>query len=108
MASKSKTQSNDLTLYFVECDFGKAGLAFVERSPADMNRKTTIADISANQWSAEVVKVLAVTPATCSSEDVTEDMLRAAGKWEEDAPQINQTVWLADHFVDARKHSEVV
>lgn len=111
MARHSKTQSNEITLYFVECDFGKAGLAFVERAPADMNRATTISDIAANQWNAPVVKVLAVTPATNSSEDVTEEILLAAGLWDTPssipAPQ-DRIDWRNDHRADLRKHSEVV
>jgi hypothetical protein len=105
------TQSNERTLYFVECDFGKAGLAFVERSPADMDRKTTVADIAANQWSADVVKVLAVTPGDFSAEDVTEEILADAGlvSAEHDNPSpvdLRAIRW--DHDRDILKHEERV
>ena len=69
------TKNPDKMLHFVKCDFGSAGLAFVQREPAEMDLATTIADIASGQ----IENVVAVYEA-CETgpifRDVTEDVAR--------------------------------
>lgn len=74
-------------LHFVKCDFGKGGVAFIERDIADMDLETTVADIASGQ----IDNVLAVYE-TCEEgpifRDVTEDIAKAVmAVWaDEDQP----------------------
>jgi hypothetical protein len=68
--------------YFVLADFGKAGVAWVERNVNDADRKTTVADISSGQW-GDVMTILECNPAENICNDVTEELLREAGLWDE-------------------------
>lgn len=101
--------NNDRMIYFVQVDFGKLGPAWVERSPADMDRKTTIADIASGQFS-EIVQILECNPAEHICSDVTEELLREAFG-ECDEPTMTSIERMADawdHARDLRKHSEVM
>ncbi len=65
-------------LHFVLCDHGKHGLAWAERSPADMTRAETIRDIKHGQLE-NVRQVLEVdmTASPIMSRDVTAEILKA-------------------------------
>ena len=80
-------------LYFIKCDFGRLGHAFVERDVNDMDRASTIADIRSSQLT-DIVQILEVTPDEHLTNDVTEEILRAAGKWHEiEAPCLVPSRW---------------
>lgn len=104
----------DNMIYFVMADFGpQIGRAYVERDPARMDRKSTVEDISNGEWGngVDVVAVLECNPVEKICNDVTEDILRAAGKWEEeDSPPLTgqdkiDRQW--DRRRDERKHERV-
>lgn len=63
------------TLYFVECDFGKSGRAFVETDPEKNSRANVIDDIVDGQVE-DVLRVLQVIPEEGTCRDVTEDIAR--------------------------------
>jgi hypothetical protein len=65
----------DQMLYFVQCDFGRRGLAWVERS--DCSRKATIRDIRSGELE-DVICVLECNPVETICRDVTEDFLTFA------------------------------
>lgn len=105
------TPVGDRIIYFVMADFGREiGRAYVERDPARMDRKSTVEDISNGEWGkgVEVVAVLECNPFEKICNDVTEDILREAGRWEEeDSPPLSgqdkiDRRW--DHVRDQRKH----
>lgn len=68
---------SDRTIYFILCDFGRHGRAYVERDAGDMDRKTTIRDIADRQFS-NIVQILECNPAEHICSDVTEEILGAA------------------------------
>lgn len=100
----------DQMIYFVQIDLGKLGIVWVERSPADMDRKTTIADIARGEWQSDVVKILECNPVEHICSDVTEEILREAfGEGDEPTiTSIERQAWAFDHAWDSRKHSEAV
>ena len=73
-------------LHFIECDFGKFGTAFVERDPAEMDRKTTLADFLSGQFD-KPLRVLEVIPGEGSCRDVSEDIARSLAALREPLPQ---------------------
>ncbi len=78
MPRPQRAKAHDVFTYFVLADFGKAGIAWVERSVNDADRKTTVADITSGQW-GDVMTILECNPAENICNDVTEELLREAG-----------------------------
>ena len=64
-----------MTLYFVECDFGKLGRAFIETSRDSNSRTSIVSDIASSQIE-NVVRVLEVIEDEGTCHDVTEDIAR--------------------------------
>ena len=62
-------------LYFVECDFGKIGTAFIETDPFKNSLAGVVEDIATGQVE-DVIRVLEVIPDEKSCRDVTEDVAR--------------------------------
>lgn len=63
-------QNNDQMLHFILADFGKIGRSWAERDAADMDRKTTVADIASGNW-WRVIQVIECNPAEGTCRDVT-------------------------------------
>ena len=103
MPRRQRSKVQDVFTYFVLADFGKAGLAWVERSVNDADRKTTVADITSGQW-GEVMTILECNPAENICNDVTEELLREAGRWDEPLEPIDAQAARFDHTRDLRKH----
>jgi hypothetical protein len=93
----------DVFTYFVLADFGKAGIAWVERNVNDADRRTTVADITSGQW-GDVMTILECNPAENICNDVTEELLREAGVLDEPLEPIDAQVERFDHAHDLRKH----
>lgn len=99
----------DRQIFFCLCDFGARGLEWVARAPANMSRKETVIDIRSREL-PNVVQVIELNVAEFSSRDVTEDILREAGRWDIDAPTLSPSERLLafqDHARDYRKHGSV-
>ena len=77
-------RSPDPMLYFVLADFGASGRAWVERAVGSMGLNDTIRDIREGQIEC-VVTVLECSLEGPVCRDVTEDVLRKAGRWSDDA-----------------------
>lgn len=113
MTAHPISRAGNPVVYFVQVDYGgKIGKSWVERDPASMDLKSTVADIEAGVWGnhAEVVKVMECCEDGPIFFDRTEDILRAAGKWLDDpAPLTGQDKidWVNDHHADQRKHERV-
>lgn len=103
MPRPQRATANDVFTYFVLADFGKAGVAWVERSANDADRRTTLADITSGQWS-DVVTILECNPVENVCNDVTEELLREAGVWDEPLEPIDAQAARWDHARDLRKH----
>lgn len=73
---------NTPAIYFVECDFGKIGRAFIECDRNDNSRQQVIDDIREGQITRPI-KVLEIFEDECSCRDVTEEILAAAGVMED-------------------------
>jgi hypothetical protein len=69
--------NNDRMIYFVLCDFGRHGLEWVARDPANMTRRETIIDIQSGEL-RDVIQVLECNPCEGICHDVTGDMLAEA------------------------------
>ncbi len=95
--------TQDVFTYFVLADFGKAGVAWVERSVNDADRKTTVADISSGQL-GDVMTILECNPVENIRNGVTEELLREAGLWDEPLEPIDAQAARFDHAHDLRKH----
>lgn len=65
----------DQTLYFVQCDYGRIGKAFVETDPDKNSRLQVIADIFTGQIERPV-QILECNPVEGTCRDVTEDIAR--------------------------------
>lgn len=52
--------SMDQVLHFVECDYGKLGKSFIERTPEEASLVQTVKDIASGQIGATVTRVLGV------------------------------------------------
>lgn len=102
--------AKDIFTYFVQADFGRGGLAWVERSVNDADRKTTIADIASGQW-GDIRQILEVNPAENVCNDVTDELLTLAGllNVDDQAPSsVEHAAWLNDRAYDERKHEVAV
>jgi len=64
----------DQSLFFIECDFGKLGRAFVEIDRDRNSRASVIEDIAAGEH-RDVVTVLELNPVEGHSRDVTTEIL---------------------------------
>lgn len=103
-------RSQNPMLYFILADFGTRGREWIARDVGRMNRADTVEDIRSGEI-ANVIRVL-----ECSLEgpicfDRTEDILRAAGRWNDANPPLFGTErvnWLHDRARDARKHEVAV
>lgn len=89
----------DAMLYFIQCDFGKLGLAWLERS--DTSRTALIRDILSGEVQ-DVTAILECNPVEHVCSDVTADILAIAQR-EVEAQPINREEWRADHERDLRK-----
>lgn len=69
--------NNDRQIFFVLCDFGRHGLEWVVRDPANMSRRETIIDIQSGEL-RDVIQVLECNPVEGICHDVTEDVLAEA------------------------------
>lgn len=99
----------DKMVYFVLARFS-GGDAWVERDVERVNLADTIDDIRTGQI-ANVIQVIEVNIAEIISRDVTEDVMKAAGKWIDESPPLfgtDRVNWLHDRARDARKHGEPV
>lgn len=63
------------TIYFVECDFGKRGTAFVETDPDRNSRNQVVRDIAGGEH-CDVLRVIAADPDEHTCDDITEDIAR--------------------------------
>jgi hypothetical protein len=100
-------QTINQTLYFVECDFGRLGRAFVEIDRDRNSRKAIIEDIGAGEY-RDVLTVLEANPVTCACRDVTDEIMgevsfAAAMKAINDVMSDPQAAKF-DHARDQRKH----
>ncbi len=85
----------DQPLYFVECDFGKIGKAFVEIDRDRNSRREVIENIRSGEW-RDVVTVLEVNPVERTSRDVTDDILQEASQEADptfNRPNENDRLW---------------
>lgn len=103
MPRPQRAKAHDVFTYFVLADFGKAGIAWVERSVNDADRRTTVADITSGQW-GDVMTILECNPVENICNDVTEELLREAGRWDEPLEPIDTRAARFDHARDLRKH----
>ncbi len=103
MPCPQRAKAHDVFTYFVLADFGKAGIAWVERSVNDADRRTTVADITSGQW-GDVMTILECNPVENICNDVTEELLREAGVWKEALEPIDTQATRFDHTRDLRKH----
>jgi hypothetical protein len=103
MPRPQRAKAHDMFTYFVLADFGRAGVAWVERSTNDADRRTTVADITSGQW-GDVVTILECIPVENVCNDVTEELLREAGLWDEPLEPIDPQAARWDHARDLRKH----
>ena len=96
-------------IYLCLCRF-TGGDAWIERDVERVNLRDTTDDIRTGQIT-NVIQVIEVNIAEIISRDVTEDVLKAAGKWVEESPPLFGTErvnWLHDRAQDRRKHGEPV
>lgn len=103
----ARTQINQ-TLYFVECDFGRIGRAFVEIDRDRNSRKSVIEDIASGEY-RDVVTVLQMNPVEGRCRDVTDEILGEvsfASAMRAIGDVLEQDVQAAafDHARDLRKH----
>jgi hypothetical protein len=79
----------DLDSYLVLCDFGRAGLAYVETDPSEADQMTVIRGLLQGQYESPQ-QVIALNPAEgwCRdvSEDVAEQVLAHADRPHEELP----------------------
>jgi hypothetical protein len=101
-------QAINQTLYFVECDFGRIGRAFVEIDRDRNSREAIIEDIGAGEY-RDILTVLEANPVTGSCRDVTDEIMgevsfaaamKAIGEALNDDPQAVRF----DHARDVRKN----
>jgi len=88
----------DRMVYFVLCDY-RSGLAWAERDASRVNLADTVTDIHSGEL-PNVKQVIEINIAEVISRDVTEDVLKAAGRWTEDAPPLtgqDAIDWQHDH-----------
>lgn len=88
----------DQPLYFIECDFGKLGRAFVEIDRDSNSRKEIIENIVSGEY-RDVVTVIECNPVERTSRDVTEDILNEAVLSGAITPSIEQQPRWSKHNV---------
>lgn len=66
---------NDTDMHLVLCDFGRAGLAYVETDPSEADQPTIIRNLLEGQYERPK-QVIAFNPAEGWSRDVSEDIAR--------------------------------
>ena len=103
MPRPQRATAHDVFTYFVLADFGKSGIAWVERSINDADRRTTVTDITSGQW-GDVMTILECNPVENICNDVTEELLREAGLGDEPLEPIDTPAARWDHARDLRKH----
>lgn len=94
------------TLYFVECDFGRLGLAFVEIDRDRNSRRAVIEDIGAGEY-RDVVTVLEANPVTGGCRDVTDEIMgevNFAAQIDAIREVMDPQAARFDHAHDLRKH----
>jgi hypothetical protein len=69
--------SNDRMIYFVLSDFGRHGLEWVARDPANMTRRETIIDIQSGEL-RDVIQVLECNPCEHICTDCTAEIMAEA------------------------------
>lgn len=67
-------QAINQTLYFIECDFGRNGRAFVEIDRDRNSRSAIIEDIGAGEY-RDVLTVLEANPVSGACRDVTDEIM---------------------------------
>jgi len=100
---------HDRMIYLCLCRYGRHGLAWAERDAGLTNQRDTIADIRSGQLS-DVVQVIELNYVEFTSRDVTEDILKLAGRWDFDPPRLSPSERLEamrDRVMDYRKHGVV-
>lgn len=104
MPAISENAVGDRMTYLVICA-AKEGSYAPERYLSDMGRAATIKDIASGQFSGDVLQVIEINPVERICNDVTAEILEAAG-CNDDEPMTaadNQAAaW--DHARDLRKH----
>src|SRR5215210_5167793 len=66
---------NDADMHLVLCDFGRAGLAYVETDPSEADQPTIVRNLLEGQYERPK-QVIAFNPAEGWSRDVSEDIAR--------------------------------
>jgi len=100
----------DQPLYFVECDFGKLGKAFLELDRDKNSRAAVISAIASGEY-RDVITVLECNPVEGTCRNVTEDINDEAEHLrDQDArfAPIDRIANTQDHVRDYRKHGETV
>jgi hypothetical protein len=98
MTARCSAPNPDKMIYLCLCRF-TSGHAWVERDATRVNIADTIADIHSGELT-DVIQVIEINIAEVISRDVTEDVLKAAGRWTEDAPPLtgqDAIDWRHDH-----------
>ncbi len=89
-------------MYLVIVKNARGDIYAPERDLSDMDRKTTVKDIADGQFGNNVFKVWEICEEGPICFDRTEDILREAGRWEDDdAPLTGQD--LIDRMWDAMR-----
>ena len=99
----------DQVLYFIECDFGRIGRAFVEIDRDRNSRAAVIEDIGSGEY-RDVLTVLEANPVTGACRDVTDEIMgevRFASQLEAIREVMDPQAARFDHARDLRKHSQV-
>jgi len=87
------------TIYLVLCDYGESGLEWAARAPERTNRDDTITDIRTGEL-PNVKCVAEMNICEFTSRNVTEDILKDAGRWDHNDPPLfgtDRIEWLQDH-----------
>lgn len=99
------TNGINQSLYFVECDFGKLGKAFLETDRDRNSRQDVIDNILSGEY-RDVVTILECNPVERTCRDVTEDILtEVAGALVPVFPSpVDRQAWAFDHKRDLEKN----
>lgn len=92
----------DRMIYLVLCSH-KDGAFLPERAAADLDRATTVKDIADGQFD-NVIQVLECNPVEGTCRDVTDEILAAAGRSEDEITDHDYRTWRWDHERAYRKH----
>lgn len=80
-------------LYFVQASDG----VFWERRAGDMTRAETIKDIRSGQFGDDIARIYEACTEGPIFNDVTEDILRAAGRWDDETDEDCERSDFAEH-----------